>query len=241
MSTGPANVGARGEGNQPLLLGVAVEADDGAQPAGDRGPSFAPALELAPEALDVRSAHREEGETVLSAPDDELAQVEGVRVTGQPAVAGQETGQGELFGRAEQGIDALDGGGCHGVGHSRPLLRGPEPGAGAPGAPTISRPQRSYAWVDPPLRRAPSDRDDQDALLTFVDEVDDPVAAGNDVVEHLDAEYVTASLPRRALVYPCEQLRRDDLLVAWIEALEVSLRGTADEDAPCHAERRSGL
>jgi hypothetical protein len=45
---------------QAFLLGVALEARDGAQPAGGRGASAATFLEVASEALDVGTAHSEQ-------------------------------------------------------------------------------------------------------------------------------------------------------------------------------------
>ena len=135
VDAGTANVGAGREGDQPFFLGVAVEADDGGQAPGHGGPGLALRFQLAPEALDVGPAHREQGQAVGAAPDDDLAQVEGVGVAGQPAVAGQEAGQRELLGRAEDGIDALDGRGCDWTVHSGPSFGMPGPRGGSTGCP----------------------------------------------------------------------------------------------------------
>src|ERR1700730_3329838 len=80
-------------GDQPFLLGIAVEPSDGAQPAGDSRPCPTPRLEVAGEALDLEPADLEQVEAVLVAPGHELAEIELVRVAGQTGVAGREPGQ----------------------------------------------------------------------------------------------------------------------------------------------------
>ena len=77
-----------------LLHGVAVEAGHRAKPAADGGPGTSLGLEVPAEALDVGSARREQVSAVAGAPGQELAQVQGVGVSGEPAVSGQEAGQG---------------------------------------------------------------------------------------------------------------------------------------------------
>lgn len=62
------------------MLGVAVEAGDGARPPGDGGTNAAALLEVASVALDVGAAHCEQAQVVGLAPGDELAQVQGVGV-----------------------------------------------------------------------------------------------------------------------------------------------------------------
>lgn len=91
-----AHVGGRGVLDEALLLGIAVEAHDRAQAAGDGGARPALGLEVPTEALDVCSAHSEEGDVVLRAPGGELAQVEPVGVAGQPAVAGPGSRRGRV-------------------------------------------------------------------------------------------------------------------------------------------------
>ncbi|HTW06457.1 MAG TPA: hypothetical protein VME46_03050 [Acidimicrobiales bacterium] len=55
----------------------------------NRGPGTPLGLHLSAEALDVGSAGREQVSAVAGAPGQELAQVQGVGVWGEPAVAGQ--------------------------------------------------------------------------------------------------------------------------------------------------------
>jgi hypothetical protein len=86
-------MGCWGAFQQTLLLGVAVEADDGAQPASDRRASTAASREVAGETLDVGPAHSEQTQVVLLAPGDELSQIQRVGIAGQAAVAGQERSQ----------------------------------------------------------------------------------------------------------------------------------------------------
>ena len=80
---------------EAVLFGVAVEPGHGGQASGDGGASSAQLLEVAGEALDVGTADIEQAHVVALAPGDELAEVEGVGVTGQSSVAGQEAGEGE--------------------------------------------------------------------------------------------------------------------------------------------------
>ena len=107
----PANVDRRRMLDDALLLGVAVEPDDRAQPAGDRGAGAAGVLEVAGEALDVDTMDVEQAAVVLPAPGGELAQIERVRVAGEPAVAGQEPEQRRLLDLGENLLVPLDGGG----------------------------------------------------------------------------------------------------------------------------------
>ena len=86
-----ADVHRRGVLDEAFLLGVAVEPDDRAQPAGDGGPGLAALFEVASEALDVDPADVEQTVVVFPAPGGELAQIEGVGVAGEATVAGQES------------------------------------------------------------------------------------------------------------------------------------------------------
>ena len=79
---------------QLFFNGVAVETGHGAKTAADGGASTALGFELPAEALDVSPAHREQVRAVVAAPAHELAQVQGVGISGEPAVAGEETSQG---------------------------------------------------------------------------------------------------------------------------------------------------
>ena len=115
----PAHVGRRGPFEQPLLLHVAVEAGHGAQATGDGRPRPSPGLEVAGEALDVRTAGGEQADVVLLAPGDELAQVQGVGVASQASVAGEERSERILLDFGEDGIDDSDVGRWRG-GHVAP-------------------------------------------------------------------------------------------------------------------------
>ena len=93
-----------------FFLGVAVEPDDRAQPAGDRGPSPADVLEVTGEAFDVDTVDVEQSAVVVPAPGGELAQIERVRVAGEPATTGQEPEQRRLLDFAEHRLVPLDRG-----------------------------------------------------------------------------------------------------------------------------------
>ena len=97
----PADMGRRRMLEEFFFDRVPVEPGDGAQPPGIRGAGPALGLPLAGEGLDVRAADREQVQGTGAAPGGELAQVQRVRFAGQPAVPGQEPGQGEPFGIAE--------------------------------------------------------------------------------------------------------------------------------------------
>ena len=114
-----------------FLFGVAVEADDGAQPPGDGGACLAAVLEVAGEALDVDPADVEQAPVVLPAPGGELAQVEGVRLAGEAAVAGQEAEQRGLLELGQDRLVPLDRGrGGHGHGRASWVVAGgPDHGA----------------------------------------------------------------------------------------------------------------
>jgi hypothetical protein len=84
-----------------------------------------------------------------AAPGSELAQVKCVGVAGQPAVSGQESGEGEPFGVGEGGLDRGERGGWGGSGHRAPPGRagtgtaGPDPAPAVKRKPTVSRPALS--------------------------------------------------------------------------------------------------
>lgn len=75
---------------QLFFNSVAVETGHGAKTAADGGTSTALGFELPAEALDVSPAHREQVRAVVAAPAHELAQVQGVGISREPAVAGRE-------------------------------------------------------------------------------------------------------------------------------------------------------
>jgi hypothetical protein len=74
----------RRDRDQAFLPGVAIEAGDGAESTGDRGPRSAQGLEVAGNALDVGATRPEHRHPVIGAPGDVLAQVEGVCVAVRP-------------------------------------------------------------------------------------------------------------------------------------------------------------
>jgi hypothetical protein len=65
-------------------------------------------FQLPGERLDIRPANLEQVELLVVAPDDELAEIKLVGVSGQPAVAGQEPTQRETFRISEHGIEGND-------------------------------------------------------------------------------------------------------------------------------------
>ncbi len=87
-----------------LLDGVAVEAGDCAKPPGNRRTSPATLLEVATEALDVSAPRLEKVDVVLLAPSCKLAQVEGVRLSGESAVASKIATERDPLGIAEHGV-----------------------------------------------------------------------------------------------------------------------------------------
>ena len=66
---------------------ITVEPGDGAQPPGDGGPGPAFRFQVAGEALDVSAPGLEQAQITLLAPASELAQIQGVSLTGQAGVA----------------------------------------------------------------------------------------------------------------------------------------------------------
>ncbi len=84
VDAGPADMHRRGVGDETFFLGVAVEAGHGAEPTGDGRCRPPLGLELSAEGLDVAAADLEQPEVTVLAEGDELAQVQGVGVAGQP-------------------------------------------------------------------------------------------------------------------------------------------------------------
>jgi hypothetical protein len=99
----------RGVSDEAFLLGVAVEAGDRAQPAGDRRCRPALRLELTAEGLDVTAADLEQAETAPVAERQELAEVKGVGVAGEAPVAAEEPGKCNVFSVDQAGVVDDDG------------------------------------------------------------------------------------------------------------------------------------
>ncbi|MDQ6948309.1 MAG: hypothetical protein M3256_19110 [Actinomycetota bacterium] len=74
-----------------------------------------PAASMARPKDSISARARQQAKPAALAPGGELAQIEGVGVTGETAVASQ----GETFGIAECRVDDGDSGGCGGGGHAR--------------------------------------------------------------------------------------------------------------------------
>ena len=101
-----------------LLDGVLVEPRDGAQPPGHGRTGTAAGFQVAGEAFDVSAADGEQVQGAGAAPGSELAQVQRVGLSCQPAIPGQEAGEREPLGVAECRLER-DKGGCGG-GHRVP-------------------------------------------------------------------------------------------------------------------------
>jgi len=104
---------------------VPVQGRDGAQPAGDRCSGPTEVLEVAGERFDVSPRHREQRGATVMAELGELAQIERVRIAGQPRVATEEAGECSEFGVGEDIIG--EHGQCRGMGHSGSFRDRPEP------------------------------------------------------------------------------------------------------------------
>ena len=112
VQAGTPDVRRRRDADQTFLFGVAVEARHRAQPARDGGPGPAEGLEVAGKAFDVNTARPEHRQPVFGAPGHVLAQIQGVGVAGQAAVASQEPGQRQLLGGAEQLVSPREHSAC---------------------------------------------------------------------------------------------------------------------------------
>jgi hypothetical protein len=118
-----------------LFFGVAVEADDRAQPTGDGGAGLAAIFEVTSEALDVDATDIEELVVVLPAPGGELAQIQLVRVAGEASVAGQEAEQRHPLDVGQHQLVARDSGSGTGHGQEPPCVVDGDPDHNAPKAP----------------------------------------------------------------------------------------------------------
>jgi hypothetical protein len=107
---------------QVLLYGVLVKASDGAQPAGDGGPSPTAGFQVTGKALDVRPPCLEQAQAALLAPVRVLAQVQSVGLAGQAGVTSQEPSQRQLLAVRECRLGDGDRGGRgrSGGGHRAP-------------------------------------------------------------------------------------------------------------------------
>jgi hypothetical protein len=124
VDPGAADVDSGGVFDDAFLFGVAVEPDDRAQPSSDRRAGTAGVLEVPGEALDVDAVDVEQATVVLPAPSGELAQIQRVGVTGEPAVAGQEPKDGRPLHLGEHGLVPLERGRGCGHGGTSPIEAG---------------------------------------------------------------------------------------------------------------------
>ena len=118
VGPGPADMHRRGVSVQVLLLGVAVESGDGAQPAGDRCRRPTLDLELASEGLYVAAANLEQLEVAPVAERDKLAEIQSVRIASEAPIAAEETGEHHMFRIDQSGVlddDSSRGDGGHGI------------------------------------------------------------------------------------------------------------------------------
>jgi hypothetical protein len=133
----PPHMGRRGVIQEFFLDRVLVEPRDSAQPPGNGRPRPPSCFQVPGKAFDAGPADREQVQGAGTAPAGELAQVQGIRVTGQAAVACQEPGEREPLGVGENGwivASAVDGAAVV-IGH---LPAGLEPGAWARPGPSDS-------------------------------------------------------------------------------------------------------
>ena len=114
----PPDTGGQGVLEELLLDRVLVEPGDGTQAPGDSSTGTTARFQVAGEALDVSAADGEHVKGAGAAPAGELAQVQRVCVSCQPAVPRQEAGQHEPFGIAECWLEGDKGG--RGGGHRVP-------------------------------------------------------------------------------------------------------------------------
>ena len=77
-------------------------------------------FQVAGEGFDVGAADVEQAQGAGPAPGGELAQVQGIGLAGQAAVAGQVPGEGEQFGAGEDGLDRGERDEWGGSGHPAP-------------------------------------------------------------------------------------------------------------------------
>jgi hypothetical protein len=107
----PADMRGRGAVQVFFFDGVFVEPGDGGQPPGDGSAGASSGFQVPCEPFDVSAADGEQGQRSGAALGGELAQVECVGLAGQPAVPGQEPGEGEPFRVGEGRLDCGEGSG----------------------------------------------------------------------------------------------------------------------------------
>jgi hypothetical protein len=115
-------------GDEAFLFGIAVEARYGAQPATDGGRCPTPSFQLPSVGLDVTSPDLEETQVALVAEGNELTKIQRLGVAGEPSVAADETGEGDLFGPGKFWVVDDDRCGCsgHGIPPESMGLGGPD-------------------------------------------------------------------------------------------------------------------
>jgi hypothetical protein len=89
--------------------GVPIEPGDSAQPARDGGAGAAPGFRVTGEPFDVGASNGEQAQGAGTAPRSELPQVEGLGLSSQTAVPGQEPGEREPLGIAECWLEGDEG------------------------------------------------------------------------------------------------------------------------------------
>jgi hypothetical protein len=153
VDSGAADVHRRRVLDHAFFFGVAVEADDRAQPARHRRPGLAAVFELAGEAFDVDAANLEQAVLTPPTPGGELAQIQRIGVAGVAEVAGEEPEQRRLLDFAHHRLIPLNRG-SHGGGHDQ----GPPCGRGRSPRPQRSkrpRPVRFGTYARPSQPHAP--------------------------------------------------------------------------------------
>src|SRR5664280_3030905 len=91
------DVNRRRVGDEAFLFGVAIEARHGAQSATDGGRCPTSSFQLPAVGLDVASTDLEETQVALIAEGGELTKIQRIGVTGEPSVAAEEPGEGDVF------------------------------------------------------------------------------------------------------------------------------------------------
>jgi hypothetical protein len=111
----PTDVNRGRVGDEAFLFGVAVEARHGAQSATDGGRCSTPSFQLPPVGLDVAS-DLEETQVAVIAEGNELTKIQRIGVAGEPSVAAEEPGEGDVFRTGKFWVVDDDRCGCGGRG-----------------------------------------------------------------------------------------------------------------------------
>src|SRR5664280_222460 len=112
------DVNRRRVGDEAFLFGIAIEAGHGAQSATDGGRCPTSSFQLPSVGLDVASPDLEQAQVSLIAEGDELTEIQGIGVAGEPSVAAEEPGQGYVFRTGK--LRVVDDDGCRCGGHGIP-------------------------------------------------------------------------------------------------------------------------